>query len=146
MAKIHHEEDEEPRRKIVALSGGFDPIHSGHIRYIQEAQYFGDIVVLLNTDSWLKRKKGYSFQSWEMRADILRSIKGVSQVVMAKDDDDTVCASLAALRPDYFAKGGDRTGENTPEVALCEELGIKLLFNVGGGKVASSSELVDAVR
>lgn len=130
----------------VAISGGFDPLHFGHIRYIQDAARYGQVTVILNTDSWLTRKKGYVFQSWEQRAEILRAIKGVKHVIIAQDDDGTVCQTLRTLYPDCFAKGGDRTIENTPEQALCHELRIKLLWGVGGEKVASSQEIVDAIR
>lgn len=136
----------DSRDKTVVISGGFDPIHYGHIRYIREATKYGELTIILNTDSWLKRKKGYVFQPWEQRAEILRAIKGVRNVVLANDDDDTVSPTLRLLYPDYFAKGGDRTMDNTPEQSLCHELGIKLLWNCGGGKVASSQELVDAIR
>lgn len=136
----------ESSKRTVVISGGFDPIHIGHVRYIQEAAKFGDLTIILNTDSWLLRKKGYAFMPWEQRAEILRAIKGVRHVVIANDADDTVCPTLRLLYPDYFAKGGDRTIANTPEQALCHELGIKLLWEVGGIKAASSSEMVDALR
>ena len=127
---------------IVAISGGFDPIHVGHVRMIKEANSHGDVMVILNSDEWLKRKKGYVFMPYEQRAEILHSIKGVLDVVPAEDADGSVCKTLASLRPDYFANGGDRKPDNTPEIKLCCDLGIKALFNVGGDKVASSSELV----
>lgn len=132
--------------KTIAISGGFDPVHPGHIRHIQEAAKHGDLTIILNTDSWLRRKKGYAFQSWEHRAEILRAIKGVKYVIIANDEDGTVCPTLRLLYPTYFANGGDRTMENTPEQALCHEIGIKLLWGIGGGKIASSSELIDAIR
>lgn len=127
---------------IVAISGGIDPIHTGHIRLIHDAALHGDVVVILNSDEWLMRKKGYVFMNWLSRAYILRAIKGVKEVVAVDDSDGTVCEALARIRPDYFANGGDRTAENTPELKLCADLGIKPLFNVGGEKIASSSHLV----
>lgn len=133
---------ETPNRTVV-ISGGFDPLHCGHIRYILDAARYGELTIILNTDSWLIRKKGYQFMRWEQRAEILRAIRGVRHVIIADDRDNTVCPTLRSLYPDYFAKGGDRTMDNTPEQALCHELGIKLLWNVGGGKIASSSELVE---
>ena len=127
----------------VAVSGGFDPIHKGHVRMIRAASAFGGVIVIANSDEWLMRKKGYVFMPWEERAEILDSIKGVVAVVKAEDDDDTVCETLISLQPDAFANGGDRKGNNVPEVALCDELGIKMLWNVGGDKIQSSSWLVE---
>lgn len=143
---MHRKEDECQKRSVVAISGGFDPIHFGHVRYIKEAAKWGDVYIILNSDSWLIRKKGYSFTQWEQRAEILREIKGVKDVLMASDADGTVRETLRTLYPDFFAKGGDRARENTPEQALCHELGIEIIWNCGGEKVASSSELVDAIR
>lgn len=127
----------------VAVSGGFDPIHKGHVRMIRAASAFGSVIVIANSDEWLLRKKGYAFMPFEERAEILESIKGVVAVVKAKDDDETVCETLRDLRPSMFANGGDRKGDNVPEVALCEELGIQMLWNVGGEKIQSSSWLVE---
>lgn len=127
----------------VAVSGGFDPIHKGHVRMIRAASAFGNVIVIANSDEWLMRKKGYVFMPFEERAEIIESIKGVTAVVKAKDDDETVCETLRDLRPDAFANGGDRKGDNVPEVALCDELGIKMLWNVGGDKIQSSSWLVE---
>lgn len=129
-------------KKIVCVSGGMDPIHVGHVRMILEASKFGDVVVILNSDQWLLRKKGFSFMPWEERAEILRAIRGVADVVRVNDEDGTVCEALRRIKPDYFANGGDRKNENTPEVSLCLELDIKMLWCVGGEKIQSSSELV----
>ena len=128
----------------VAVSGGFDPIHVGHIRYFKEAKKLGDkLVVILNSDQFLKNKKGYIFMPFEERKELLESIKYVDEVVRCIDKDQTVCQTLRKLKPDIFAKGGDRNLKNIPEKEVCEELGIKMLFGVGGGKVQSSSWLVD---
>ena len=81
-------------KKIVSVSGGFDPIHVGHVRMIQEAAMHGDVIVIANSDDWLMRKKGYVFMPYEERQEILYSIKGVVDVVEARDEDDTVCDSL----------------------------------------------------
>lgn len=131
---------------IVAISGGFDPIHQGHIRLIHDASLHGDVIVILNSDEWLKRKKGYVFQDWLSRAYILRALKSVKDVIAVDDSDGTVVEALARLKPDYFANGGDRGPENTPELALCLDYGIKPLWNVGGQKIASSTELVKESR
>ena len=129
------------RKKTVAVSGGFDPIHVGHIRMIREAAEHGDVIVIANSDEWLLRKKGYVFMPLKERAEIIQSIKGVAAVFQA-DDDDTVTESLLRLKPDIFANGGDRKQQNTPEMKVCDDIGIEMLWNVGGGKIQSSSELV----
>jgi len=126
----------------IAVSGGFDPIHKGHVQMIREASKYGNVIVILNSDDWLVRKKGYKFMSFEERAYIAGSIKGVTIVANVDDSDGTVCKALERFKPDYFANGGDRYDTNTPEMKVCEEAGIKMLWNVGGGKVQSSSELV----
>lgn len=130
----------------VAISGGFDPVHVGHVRMIHDAALLGNVVVILNSDDWLKRKKGYVFMDWLSRAHILRAIRGVVDVVAVDDSDGTVVEALARIKPDYFANGGDRTSENTPELALCLDYGIKPVWNVGGEKLASSSELVSGTH
>lgn len=130
--------------KIVAVSGGFDPIHVGHVRMIQEAADIGDgVIVIANSDAWLERKKGYAFMPYVERQEILYSIKGVIDVVEAIDDDGTVCESLKRIKPDIFANGGDRKSGNVPEYAVCDELGIEMRFGVGGNdKPQSSSWLI----
>ena len=130
----------------VAVSGGMDPVHKGHVRMIQEAAQFGDVIIILNSDDWLMRKKGFVFMSWEERAEILESIKGVTKVVRVDDTDGSVCEALRREKPTYFANGGDRTDKNTPEMDVCTELGITMLWGVGGGKIQSSSDLVAKIR
>lgn len=134
------------KRKIVAVSGGFDPVHVGHVRMIKEAAKLGDVIIITNSDTWLKRKKGYVFMPWIERQEILAEFKGVIDVIEAWDEDDTVCKTLERVKPDIFANGGDRKGENTPEVDLCMKLGIDLVWNVGGDKIQSSSELVEKMK
>ena len=134
------------KRKVVAVSGGMDCYTSGHAKLIKDAARYGDVVVILNSDDWLMRKKGYKFMPWEERAEILLSIKGVTEVVPVDDSDGTVCEALRRIRPDYFANGGDRKVGNTPEGDVCAELGIEMVWNIGGEKSQSSSWLIDAVR
>jgi len=135
------------KKKIVAVSGGFDPIHIGHVRMIQDARKLGNVIVFLNTDEWLKRKKGYIFMPWQERAEVLLSIKGVKEVYSAMDDDNTVCKALEFYKPDIFANGGDRKPDLVPEYQVCEKLGIEMAFSVGGDdKPQSSSWLVDKAR
>jgi len=135
------------KKKIVAISGGFDPIHIGHVRMIQDARKLGNVIVFLNTDEWLVRKKGYIFMSWNERAEILLGMKGVKEVYSAMDDDNTVCEALKFYKPDIFANGGDRKIGSVPEYQVCEETGIEMAFSVGGDdKPQSSSWLVDNMK
>ena len=133
-------------RKVVAISGGFDPVHVGHVRMIKAAAKLGDVIIITNSDAWLKRKKGYVFMPWVERQEILAEVKGVIDVIEAWDEDDTVCKTLERVKPDIFANGGDRKGDNTPEVDLCMKLDIELVWNVGGDKIQSSSELVEKMK
>lgn len=131
----------------VAISGGFDPIHIGHVRLINSAKELGDkLIVIINNDNWLKKKKGYCFMKEEDRVEIIKNLKAVDEVVLTKHkentDDMSVCESLTEIKPDVFANGGDRKQDNIPEYKICEELGIKMIFNVGGEKLRSSSDLV----
>lgn len=129
-------------RKKVAVSGGFDPIHSGHIRMFREACRLGDLYVILNSDRFLVEKKGKAFLDFEERKEILESIKYIHAVIPCIDEDMTVQETLRSLKPDFFANGGDRKAENTPEGAVCDELGIEMVWNVGGEKIQSSSDLL----
>ena len=138
---------EEKERPTVMVSGGFDPVHVGHIRMILEASKYGDVIVIANTDQWLHRKKGFVFMEWDRRAEILNSIKGVVLVDSVDDSDGTVCEAIRRLKPNYFANGGDRGKSNTPEQNVCEELGIELLWGIGGDyKADASSDLVNRFR
>ncbi len=132
--------------EFVAVSGGFDPVHWGHVKMIADASRYAPVMIILNSDSWLMRKKGYVFMPWKERAYILGNIKGVSVVSAVDDSDGTVCAALKNLRPTYFANGGDRKQENTPEMEVCKELGIQMLWNIGGEKIQSSSDLVENTK
>ena len=127
----------------VMVSGGFDPLHKGHVRMIKEASKYGDVIVALNSDDWLKRKKGFVYMPWEDRAEILSSLKWVDRVIPVDDADGTVCDAIERIKPDFFANGGDRFPDNVPEAKLCKQLNVSMLFNVGGGKAESSSEIVN---
>jgi len=130
----------------VVVSGGFDPVHIGHVRLILAAAEYGDVIVVANSDSWLYRKKGFVFMTWEQRKEILEALKGVVRVEWVDDTDETVCEALKRIKPTYFANGGDRKDDNVPEVAVCNELGIEMLWNMGGGKIESSSDLVNKLQ
>jgi cytidyltransferase-like protein len=138
--------------RVVAVSGGFDPIHIGHIRMMQEARSLGTkLVVILNNDHWLRKKKNFVFMPQEERAEILAAFPFVDEVVLTShienDDDRSICRDLALLKPDVFANGGDRTNEDEiPEAITCREHGIEMVFNIGhGGKVQSSSWLTSKI-
>ena len=119
-------------------------MHIGHLRMIQEAALYGKVIVVVNSDEWLMRKKGYIFMPFKERCEILRGFTGVGETVAVDDKDGTVCDALKRVKPTYFANGGDRKTNNTPEMDICDALGIQLLWGVGGGKIQSSSDLVDA--
>jgi cytidyltransferase-like protein len=129
-------------KKSIVVSGGFDPLHVGHLRMMREAAVYGKLTVIINSDDWLLRKKGYIFMPWEERAEIIGAYNFVEQVVEAKDDDRTVVESLRELMPDIFANGGDRLNNNTPEAIFCKENNIEMMWGVGGGKIQSSSIMV----
>ncbi|MEX0916731.1 MAG: adenylyltransferase/cytidyltransferase family protein [Candidatus Spechtbacterales bacterium] len=140
------------KKIIVAVSGGWDPVHIGHVRLFAEAKELGDeLVVILNNDNWIKAKKGYAFMPEGERKEVLEAFGAVDRVMLTghpkNPTDMSVSSELRILKPDVFANGGDRKTHNTPEDIVCAELGIKMAFNVGrGGKVQSSSWLVDKHR
>ena len=132
---------------IVATGGGFDPIHKGHIRLLKEAKKLGSkLVVILNNDEQLKKKKGKTFYpSQSERQEILESIKYVDEVIIDPDTNVTCEEALKLIRPDIYAKGGDRTSGNMAreEIDVCNELGIRIVYGVGGEKIQSSSWLIN---
>jgi len=133
--------------KVVAVSGYFDPPHIGHLRMFEEAKKLGDILlVIVNNEEQQKLKGSIPFMPLIDRIELLQALKPVDIVVRSIDKDKTVCSTLKALRPDIFANGGDRGQGNVPEESVCEDLGIKMVYGVGGGKVRSSSELINEVR
>jgi cytidyltransferase-like protein len=137
---------------FVAVSGGFDPIHIGHVRMFKEAKALGDkLVVILNNDNWLKKKKGFVFMPQKERKEIIENIKWVDKVVLTthkpNPENMSVDNALKRIKPDIFANGGDRKIGNTPELLVCKKYGIKMVFNVGkGGKVQSSSWLLESYK
>jgi D-beta-D-heptose 7-phosphate kinase/D-beta-D-heptose 1-phosphate adenosyltransferase len=138
----------DPKKVVVAVSGGFDPIHIGHVRMFERAKTLGDeLVVILNNDNWLKKKKGFSFMPEKERKEVIEALRVVDRVVITKhalnDKDTSVCRELRTIRPHIFANGGDRKLDNIPEVATCEAIGCVMVFNIGkGGKIQSSSWLL----
>ncbi len=144
----------------VAISGGFDPIHVGHVEMMEEAKTLGNkLVVIINNDHWLKKKKGFVFMNEKERAAIIKAIKFVDDVLITSHPENptdmSVSNDLEKLKPDIFANGGDRNEVDAanPESSLykdiktCERLGIKIIYNVGkSGKIQSSSELVKRAK
>lgn len=138
---------DEETRPTVMVSGGFDPVHAGHIRMIRHAAQYGDVIIIANSDDWLFRKKGFVFMEYGRRVEILNAIKGVILVDSVDDSDGTVCEAIRRLQPTYFANGGDRGKANTPEQYVCDEIGVELLWGIGGEeKLQSSSELTKRGR
>ncbi len=127
---------------IALVSGGFDPVHVGHVRYLTEASKHGTLIVALNSDQWLMQKKSYVFMPWAERFEILAALSMVASVVPVNDLDGTVCEAIERVRPDFFCNGGDRTEGEPREHAACARVGARELFGVGGHKIQSSSELV----
>ena len=131
---------------IIVVSGGFDPLHSGHINMFKQANELGPVWLLLNTDEWLQKKKGYNFLSYKEREIILTSNRFIDRVIKATDKDDTVVNNLKEFVNNdlefAFANGGDRIPTSTPEMAYCLEHNIPMLFNIGGTKTESSSKII----
>lgn len=135
----------------VLVSGGFDPLHIGHVRMFKEAKMLGDeLIVLVNNDNWLMKKKNFVFMPQEDRVEIIASLKCVDRVFLTNHkpdtDDMSICEELKQFHPDIFANGGDRTIGNIPEYDLCGMENIQMVFNVGGGKIRSSSEIVKGIK
>ena len=137
------------RKKIVvAVSGGFDPVHIGHVRMFNKARNLGDkLVVILNNDNWLRKKKGFVFMPQAERKEILEALTSVDRVVLTRHPknpkDMSVCAELKKIKPHIFANGGDKNRGNVPEVGVCKEINCRMAFNAGkGGKIQSSSWLL----
>jgi len=142
---------------VVVVSGGFDPIHSGHVRMFKEAKALGDkLIAVLNNDHWLMKKKKFVFMPQDQRKEVLEAIRYIDEVVCTrhpKDPEDMgVSEALIRIKPDIFANGGDRHNKDAhdpcsslfKDMQTCQKLGIKMIYNVGeGGKIESSSKLVD---
>ena len=131
--------------KIVCTSGGFDPIHPGHITCIHESKNHGDTVVLVvNGDNFLNNKKGKPFMDLKTRCHIVSYIKGVDYVIPFEiENDSTVTEALKKIKPHVFTKGGDRIDEKSiPEWGVCEQHGIEVISGVGHRKDWSSSDFL----
>lgn len=135
---------------IVVTSGGFDPIHPGHIEYLRQARqhYNSDKhICIVNSDAFLDQKKGYHVQDWVSRMTIVQALEYVDEVMPAIDTDNTVCATLAWIRNLYptedivFVKGGDRKADEIPEAEICKQLGI-IISDTAGEKITSSQAII----
>jgi len=133
-------------KKVVLISGGMDPLHSGHVNYIKEAKKLGDIlVVALNSDGWLSRKKGRSFLNFNERKCIVENLKAVDFVIGFNDDDGSAIDAIRMVKQSYpgdhiiFANGGDRTKENIPEMVFDD---VEFVFGVGGENKMNSSSWI----
>jgi cytidyltransferase-like protein len=134
--------------KIVLCTGGFDPIHSGHIAYFEQAARLGDILIIgVNSDAWLERKKGRAFMPFSERAEIIRNLECVDNVIGFNDDDNTAKNAIEMVRQSYpndtiiFANGGDRTNKNIPEMDVAVDK-VQFIFGVGGGDKKNSSSWI----
>lgn len=135
-------------KKIVLVTGGFDPVHSGHIAYFKAARALGDMLIVgLNSDEWLERKKGRSFMPWNERLCIINNLAMVDEVYTFNDDDGSAKQFIRQVRAHYptaeliFANGGDRTDKNIPEMDI-EDPNVKFVFGVGGFSKANSSSWI----
>ncbi len=131
------------------VSGGFDPIHEGHISMIKASAEASDgVIVLANSDEWLCRKKGKNFQTIKTRKTILENLKGVIDVLEFDDSDNSASLGLIKVREKYpidklvFANGGDRGKDNIPETEICKEYNIITEFGVGGDYKMNSSSFI----
>ena len=134
---------------LVILSGGFDPVHKGHVRMVQAAALVGErVIVGVNSDAWLRRKKGKEFMTHDERLEIMSAFKGVHEAVSFDDSDNSASDLIQQVRDNNpslsiaFANGGDRTSENIPETQTCLDNNVDMIWNVGGGKIQSSSDLI----
>lgn len=130
------------KKIIVAASGYFDPIHVGHIEYLEKARDLGDkLIVIINNDAQVKLKKGEPFMPQEERAKIVAALRCVDEIFMSIDTDKSVCKSLEAIKPNIFAKGGDRFSNEIPESVVCNKYNIQIMDGLGD-KIQSSSWLI----
>ena len=133
---------------VVIITGGFDPLHSGHLSYIKSARELGDILVVgVNSDEWLARKKGRSFMPLVERMQLLDALKYTDKVIAFDDSDDSAKNAIIKVRLHWpeaniiFANGGDRTEHNIPEMDIVDDK-LSFVFGVGGGNKANSSSWI----
>jgi cytidyltransferase-like protein len=147
-------------KTIVIASGYFNPLHKGHIEYLEKAKkltwLYDGLVVIVNNDEQVRIKKSVPFQDFAERMKIVGSLSGIGRVIPSIDYDDTVCRTIESIVNAYqflegknvefvFAKGGDRNSKNIPEAKICKKLGVKIVDGLGS-KIQSSSELLEKVE
>lgn len=128
----------------VAVAGGWDPLHIGHVRHIEEASKLGNwLVVLVSSDEDMVRKKGIAFMPLSERVEILKALRWVDEVIVTIDKDGTMAETLKMVKPDIFAKGGDRSPDNMPanEIEACKAIGCEIVYGIGK-RLQSSSALL----
>lgn len=131
---------------IVCASGYFDPLHKGHVEYLELAKKLGTkLIVIVNNDRQATIKKGKSYMNEEERMMIVKALRCVDEVFLSIDNDKTVCQSIEAIKPNIFAKGGDRFAGEIPESAVCKKLGVKIIDGLGE-KVQSSSSILKSIN
>lgn len=131
--------------KVTLVTGGFDLLTSGHVRYIKKASHLGNILIVgVNSDSYIESKRGYVITPLQNRLEIIDAIKGVDAVI----ETENVAQLIKQVEPTFFANGGDRTSENCSreESVACEEVGCYEVFGVGGGKTTSTSWIVERIK
>lgn len=134
--------------RTVAVAGAFDPIHLGHVNNIRMARALGDyLVVILNSDEDVIRKRGYVFQPIGVRYELLKSLREVDRIVLCIDNDGTVANTLRWVKPDVFAKGGDRNASTMPvnEIQACKDIGCEIVYGVGD-VLGSSTDYLRRIR
>jgi len=142
-----------PEKRVVLVTGGFDPLHSGHLAYFKAAKSLGDtLVVGINSDSWLKRKKGRSFYTWNERFQLIKNLEMVDYVIEFNDDENNSINAIKQSTQTFpgakiiFANGGDRTAENIPEMGLLDDIrykdNLEFVFSVGGDNKMNSSSWI----
>ena len=142
-----------PEKRVVLVTGGFDPLHSGHLAYFKAAKALGDtLVVGINSDSWLKRKKGRSFYTWNERFQLIKNLEMVDYVIEFNDDENNSINAIKQATQTFpgakiiFANGGDRTAENIPEMGLLDDIrykdNLEFVFSVGGDNKMNSSSWI----
>ena len=142
-----------PEKRVVLVTGGFDPLHSGHLAYFRDAKLLGDtLVVGINSDSWLKRKKGRSSYTWDERFQLIKNLEMVDYVIEFNDDENNSINAIKQATQTFpsakiiFANGGDRTAENIPEMGLLDDIrykdNLEFVFSVGGDNKMNSSSWI----